>query len=52
MSDLGDSSLENNDVSDKTVVYQWVVLGPFMDRGFRAGGCEGVYIRRQLIIGI
>ena len=52
MSDLGDPSLEYNEVSDKTTVDQSVVLGPLMDRGFGAGGCEGFYIRRQSIIGI
>ena len=40
MSDLGDPSLEYNEVSDKTTVHQSVVLGPLMDRGFGAVGCE------------
>jgi hypothetical protein len=52
MSDLGDPSLENNEVSDKTAVYQSVVLGPLIDRELGAGRCEGFYIRRQLIMGI
>jgi hypothetical protein len=52
MSDLGDPSLEYKEVSDNTAVYHSLVLGSPIDREFGAGGCEGFYIRRQLIMGI
>jgi len=49
---LENNVLEYNEVSDKTAVYQSVVLGPLIDREFGAGGCEGFHIRRQLVSGI